>query len=405
MKYFTRQLLLIIAASAIAMLTTSVSASLTAEEIENLRSSCEQNQLTGPEKKTRYFTLSPEIEMDNCIVIDAFNTHALTHTSKRELYAFSLERISDRKELLMNALKELRHLSHLYAADKTGFPAHWTKRTKNAYAKDMVSKVIVLIHLMLKHEGFLKAGDPLALTIEEQTQVLTTLQKLSSDLGRHLYAYDLFSRQCAPNTCPRMLFMAPILWTDILYRLHRYSPLSKDVIQNIIPQLNLMLEAHSQAAMGLPLFTTIDDPRDNKSYGVAKRAYEAALQNRGGMSRERDLHDNFEGGASFKIWFILRGSDDLHLTLKQRLDYANDAFHYAELSRERVASILMDNNIHPSTGEALLNLESFSRQMFNSTVARTQTETVIELISVFGQLNNGDQAELHPDDPYLDISD
>ncbi len=357
-------------------LTTTTHATLSKQQLKELRSTCTSDQ--------RHFSLSPELPVVMCMIIDSFHSYASDYSRMQERHQDSLELTNNRQELLQAVLTQLDYLATHFKANTLGYPANMNQQTRGVMTKNMVARDLVLLHFLLKEESV--AG---ALSTDERTHIVQTMIALADSLGGFLYSYDMMTAPCPENSrqsCPRLLFMAPVMWTDILHRLARTALFSEQQITQLQPFVNNALEAHAQAAFGIPLYIRVYDPRTVDT-GTGRympmdfaNLYYQETSERWGI--ETDWHQDQFSAASLKMWGYMRNNPNFRFSLRERMTYSDDSHRYAERSWPRLAELLAKHQ-KPSRSAQLVAMPSFRIEMYYGIGNRTETEKGLNLMGLF----------------------
>ncbi len=368
----------ILVALVLSGVVTTGHATLSPQQLKELRSTCTSEQ--------RHFSLSPELPVVMCMIIDSFHSYASDYSRMQERHQDSLELTSDRQELLRAVVTELNYLATRFKANTLGYPTSMNQQTRGVMTKNMVARDLVLLHFLLKEESI--AG---VLSTDLRTDIVQTMVALADGLGGFLYSYDMMTAPCPENsrqTCPRLLFMAPVLWTDILQRLARTESFSDQQIERLQPFLNNALEAHAQAAFGIPLYIRVYDPRTADTgtgrympMDFANLYYQEASE---GWGIETDWHQEQFSAASLKMWGYMRNNPNFQFSLRERVRYSDDSHQYAELSRQRIVELLAIHHKIPRS-TPLVSLPSFRVEMYYGISNRTETEKGLNLMGLFDE--------------------
>ena len=360
------------------MLSLACRAELSPDEMARLEESCQPHQ--------RHFSLSPLLPMDSCIVIDSYHTHAHNYQAMEARHEQSKSLVIDRMALLEAVLIELDYLSTGFQHGTLGFPAAMNQHTRGVLTKNMVARDLLLLHQLLREVEITAQ-----LGINHQSRILQTLVQVAEGLGSFLYSYDMMTNPCPSDgseSCPSLLFMAPVLWTDIIYRLDSIQPLGSENFDKIEPFLNNMLEAHAQASFGIPLYLFVYDPRTldrhsgrNLPMDYADQNYQQILT---AWGMDTDWHRSEHSAASLKMWGYMRKDANFQFSMVARIAYSEDAHHYAEQAKQRLNALIATYGKHPRIPK-LATLPSYHAEMIYSSVQRGQIEQVINMINMVGK--------------------
>ena len=360
------------------MLSLACRAGLSPDEMAELEESCQPHQ--------RHFSLSPLLPMDSCIVIDSYHTHAHNYQAMESRHEQSKSLVIDRMALLEAVLIELDYLSNGFQHGTLGFPAAMNQHTRGVLTKNMVARDLLLLHQLLKEvEITAQIG------INHQSRIVQTLVQVAEGLGSFLYSYDMMTNPCPSDgseSCPSLLFMAPVLWTDIIYRLDSIQPLSSESFGKLEPFLNNMLEAHAQASFGIPLYLLVHDPRTldphsgrNLPMDYANQNYQQILT---AWGMDTDWHRSEHCAASLKMWGYMRKNANFRFSLVARIAYSEDAHHYAEQAKQRLNALIATYGKHPRIPK-LATLPAYHAEMINSSFQRGRIEQAINMINMVGK--------------------
>ena len=375
-KYYTKVWSLVIVFTM--MLSLACRADLSSAEMAELEASCQPHQ--------RHFSLSPLLPMDSCIVIDSYHTHAHNYQAMVARHDQSKSLVIDRMALLEAVLIELDYLSTGFQHGTLGFPATTNQHTRGVLTKNMAARDLLLLHQLLKEVEITAQ-----LGISHQSRILQTLVQVAEGLGSFLYSYDMMTNPCPSDgseSCPSLLFMAPVLWTDIIYRLDSIQPLGSENFGKIEPFLNNMLEAHAQASFGIPLYLLVYDPRRldhhsgrNLPMDYANQNYQQILT---AWGMDTDWHRSEHSAASLKMWGYMRKDANFQFSLVARIAYSEDAHHYAEQAKQRLNALIAAYGKHPRI-QKLATLPSYHAEMINSSGRRGEIEQAINMINMVGK--------------------
>ena len=360
------------------------------EQSPNKLSPNEQAELAiSCQKQQRHFTLSPVLPMAYCVVIDSYHTHAHSYQAMQARHEESKALVSDRMALLESVLIELDYLSSGFQQGTLGYPAAINQQSRGVLTKNMVARDLVLLHQLLK-----EVEVSAALGANHHNRIVQTLVLLAEGLGSFLYSFDMMTTPCPSGSshCPALLFMAPVLWTDIVHRLDHIQSLNSENFGKLEPYLNNMLEAHAQASFGIPLYLPIYDPRTTSAHSgryflmdYANQGYRQALT---AWGMATDWHRSEYSAASLKMWGYMRNDANFQFSLTSRISFSEDAHYYAEQALQRLNALIAAHDRQPRSSQ-LVTLPSYRAEMFNSTGHRVQTEQVVGMINLFEERESG----------------
>lgn len=364
-------------------LASAAQAELTDSEIQQLESACTKKD-SYLFNEGRHFSLSPDLSMAQCIVIDSFHTYAHSYRQMLVRHEESKALVTDRFALLNAVLTELNYLSTGFKGGTLGYPASLNQQTQGVLTKNMVTRDLTLLHLLLKEVDIFAALDA-----EGRNRIVQTMVTVADSLGHFLYSYDMMTSPCPSDSsknCPKLLFMASALWTDIVHRLDSAASLDGHQFQRLEPYLNNMLEAHAQALFGIPLYIRVYDPRsmansNDRDYPMdhANRYYQEGITHWGMTT---DWHQSQYSAASLKMWGYMRDNPNFRFSMQERISYSNDAHHYGELSLKRLQTMISAHGQTPRAGN-LIVLPSYRIEMYYGISNRTEAEKVLNMASVF----------------------
>ncbi|MTI15110.1 hypothetical protein [Sansalvadorimonas verongulae] len=344
----------------------------------------------------RDISVRAEMSEEACIVVNAFNSYGNTLRDMSSLYTEAKRMQMDQTEAMQGVLAELNHLVNMIQNNQSPMYPGNNKNTTYTLTKDLVARNLSLLNSLLKEHT------SATLTADVASQIAETLLNIEKKMGEYLYAYDLMTYQCRPGSphdkavhCPRLLFMAPVLWTSIAEHLNTISPWSESDMTQLLPIINNMLDAHSQVTAGLPVYIqahipTADYPvmtdtdgfltleggsspgiDDYLAYPIdaANSIYFGILY---GWQMTRDFHSTEFSESSFKRWGFLAMQNQFKLSLQETLTYAITAFQYAEQSQRKALKILASAHQMPNHPK-LISPPSFAVEMQKGAANRTLT--------------------------------
>lgn len=362
-------------------------ADIPAQELETLKAEC----LEG---RQRHVTMSPTLQKNACLAINIFNTYANSLQDMNDMF-IEVQKLGIRQsEMMRGALDEINYLSSSFQGGKSSIYTKSNKNSAATYTKDLIARNLALVNFLLKRHNSTSLSERLA------RKIMTTLIYVEKQMGEYLYSYDVMTYQCRlgnpkdpANHCPRLLFMAPVLWTTIAERVNTLSPFPEDLHETLFPIINNMLDAHSQVTVGMPVYiqayspetsysATVEGPDfiylqakpgkthtfDTSPMDKAHDSYVGALSK---WHMNKDFHSTTFSESSFKRWGFLPMADDgFQLTLSETLSYAQIAFKAATQSQKRALDILASYGQTPVHAK-LVRAPSYQLEMNSGVHNRT----------------------------------